>query len=64
MKPKWRNTFNGMIGSHGFITYAAEVAKKAGYSFLAWNDRIYDLKTGDPTGHVVRDNKIIDEKFK
>ena len=52
-KPKWSNTFNSSLGLYGCITKAGNVAKKAGYVFLMWNDRIYHIKDDFETDYIV-----------
>ena len=58
-KPKWSNTFNSSLGLYGCITKAGNVAKKAGYVFLMWNDRIYHIKDDFETDYIVYGGKIV-----
>lgn len=49
----WINVFNTSHRRYGFITYAQEAAKVAGYEYFCWNDRVYMSQDGSYTGYIL-----------
>lgn len=47
----WANVFNTSHKRYGFITYAQEAAKAAGYEYFCWNDLVIKAQDGTYTGY-------------
>jgi len=52
----WKYIFNTTVGDKfwGIIFDAQEMAKKCGYVYYSWNDRIYNVD-GSDSGYTVKD---------
>lgn len=47
----WANVFNTSHKRYGFITYAQEAAKAAGYEYFCWNALVIKSQDGTYTGY-------------
>lgn len=51
----WRHVFNTEHQRYHLIGNAFELAAKAGYKFMVWNDIVYNVETKQETGLYRKD---------
>lgn len=52
--PSWRNTFNTDHKTWWLISKALDAASHAGYPYLEWNGRVYDVLAHVQKGQLVQ----------
>lgn len=66
MKLSWKDVFNAHHGQWGHITVGAQAAHRAGYRYMSWNGRLYEVSLDERRLQhvpVVVDGEHVDESF-